>query len=89
MEQFYHELGRGRRPAEALRRAKLRMLRDPYWGQTPRWAAWILVGRAGPVASMFGGAFAPRRLVAVTLAVAALAAGLVGLLALRRRRRGS
>jgi hypothetical protein len=81
MEQLYHELGRGRRPAEALRRAKLRMLEDPYWGHASRWAAWVLVGRAEPVASPF----ADARWLAV-LAAAVLGASLVLLVGIRRRR---
>jgi tetratricopeptide (TPR) repeat protein len=80
MEQLYHELGRGRRPAEALRRAKLRMIADPYWSNPSRWAAYVLVGRAEPVA--------PRIGTGTTVAVVAGAGLAVGLLwlALRRRR---
>ena len=42
--QFYFELGRGRTAAEALRRAKLRLLDDDRWRDRPDWAAFVLVG---------------------------------------------
>lgn len=50
MEQFYFELARGKRPALALRRAKLRLAQDPRWAAAPRWAGFVLLGDPGPVA---------------------------------------
>jgi tetratricopeptide (TPR) repeat protein len=50
MEQLYHELGKGRRPAEALRRAKLRFRRDPRWRRSDLWAGYVLIGEAPRVA---------------------------------------
>jgi tetratricopeptide (TPR) repeat protein len=50
MEQLYHELGKGRRPAEALRRAKQRFREDPRWKRPDLWAGYVLVGEAPRVA---------------------------------------
>lgn len=50
MEQLYYELGRGRRPADALRRAKQRLRRDPAWSAPHLWSGYVLVGDTGPVA---------------------------------------
>ena len=44
MEQLYHELGKGRRPAEALRRTKRRFREDPRWNRPELWAGYVLVG---------------------------------------------
>jgi len=44
MEQLYYELGKGRRPAEALRRTKQRLRQDPRWNRPELWAAYVLVG---------------------------------------------
>lgn len=50
MEQLYHELGKGRRPAEALRRAKQRFREDPRWSRPDLWAGYVLIGEAPRVA---------------------------------------
>ncbi|HEX3128171.1 MAG TPA: CHAT domain-containing tetratricopeptide repeat protein, partial [Thermoanaerobaculia bacterium] len=50
MEQLYHELGKGRRPAEALRRAKQRFREDPRWKRPDLWAGYVLIGEAPRVA---------------------------------------
>ncbi|MEA2559932.1 MAG: hypothetical protein QOH06_1436 [Acidobacteriota bacterium] len=44
MEQLYHELGKGSRPAEALRLTKQRFRQDPRWNRPELWAAYVLVG---------------------------------------------
>lgn len=44
MEQLYHELGKGRRPADALRRTKRRFRQDPRWNRPELWAGYVLVG---------------------------------------------
>lgn len=49
MEQLYDQLNRGHPPAEALRRAKLRLRADPRWNRPALWSAYVLVGEAGPV----------------------------------------
>ena len=49
MEQFYFELGVGRSPAEALRRAKDRLRRTPGWDAPQLWAGFVLVGDPPPV----------------------------------------
>lgn len=46
MEQLYHELGKGRQPAEALRRAKQRFREDPRWKRPDLWAGYVLIGEA-------------------------------------------
>jgi tetratricopeptide (TPR) repeat protein len=51
MEQFYWELGQGNEPAEALRRAKLRLRQDPRWRRPDLWAGYVLVGEAPAVAA--------------------------------------
>jgi tetratricopeptide (TPR) repeat protein len=50
MEQLYAQLGRGRTPAEALRRAKLRLRADPRWNRPSLWAGYVLVGDGPRVA---------------------------------------
>ena len=82
MEQFYFELARGRRPAMALRTAKLRLARDPRWAQAPRWAGFVLLGDPGPIVR-------PRSSgLGLAAALAAiLAGGAILLRDLRRRRR--
>lgn len=50
MEQLYHELGKGRRPAEALRRAKQRFREDPRWQRPDLWAGYVLIGEGPRVA---------------------------------------
>ncbi|MEE8412199.1 MAG: CHAT domain-containing tetratricopeptide repeat protein [Acidobacteriota bacterium] len=49
MEQFYYELGGGRRPSEALSRAKRTFLADPDWNNPSLWAAYVLIGDSPPV----------------------------------------
>ena len=49
MEQLYHELGKGQRPAEALRRTKQRFRQDPRWNRPELWAGYVLVGEVRPV----------------------------------------
>lgn len=49
MDQFYYQLSHGLAPAEALRRAKLRLRADPAWSEPGLWAAYVLIGEAGPV----------------------------------------
>lgn len=46
MEQLYHELAQGRRPAEALRRTKLRLREDPRWSRPDLWAGYVLIGES-------------------------------------------
>ncbi|HYN20887.1 MAG TPA: CHAT domain-containing protein [Thermoanaerobaculia bacterium] len=50
VEQLYRELGKGRRPAEALSRTKRRFREDRRWPQPHVWAAYVLVGDAPRVA---------------------------------------
>jgi tetratricopeptide (TPR) repeat protein len=50
MEQLYSQLAKGLPPAEALRRAKLRLRADPRWDRPALWAGYVLVGDAEPVA---------------------------------------
>lgn len=83
MEQLYHELGQGRRPADALRRTKLRLRKDPRWSRPGLWSGYVLIGESPRVAA------APHRrylLGALALALLALAPPL---LARRRRLRGT
>ena len=51
MEQFYFQIHRGHSAADALRNAKLRMIRDPRWNDSSVWAAYILVGDVGRIAT--------------------------------------
>lgn len=44
MEQLYYHLGRGVPPAEALRRTKQRLLRDPSWSSPHLWAPFVIIG---------------------------------------------
>ncbi len=46
MEQLYHELGQGRRPAEALRRTKRRLREDPRWSRPGLWSGYVLIGES-------------------------------------------
>jgi len=81
MVQLYDRLGRGDPPAEALRRAKLRLRADPRWNHPSLWAGYVLIGEAPPVAP-------PRRLWLWGIGVAmmiAVAAGIVKKRAGRRR----
>ncbi len=50
MEQLYHELGKGRRPAEALRLTKQRFRQDPRWNRPELWAGYVLIGEVPRVA---------------------------------------
>ncbi|HET9229546.1 MAG TPA: CHAT domain-containing tetratricopeptide repeat protein, partial [Thermoanaerobaculia bacterium] len=50
MEQLYHELGKGRRPAEALSRTKRRFRQDPRWKRPDLWAGFVLTGEVPRVA---------------------------------------
>ena len=78
MEQFYFELARGRRPASALRRAKLRLAHDPRWAGAPGWAGFVLLGDPGPVTRPYANWSALAAAIAAIAAIAALALGLVG-----------
>jgi tetratricopeptide (TPR) repeat protein len=51
MEQFYYHLRQGLPPMTALRKVKQSFLADPEWQDSHLWAAYVLVGEAGPVAS--------------------------------------
>jgi hypothetical protein len=70
MEQLYAQLGRGAPPAEALRRAKLRLRAEPGWDRAALWSAYVLVGDAGPVAA--------RSHARLAFAVALVLLGLLG-----------
>ena len=70
MEQLYAQLGRGAAPAEALRRAKLRLRAEPGWDRAALWSAYVLVGDAGPVAA--------RSHARLAVAVALVLLGLLG-----------
>ncbi|MFL6293061.1 MAG: CHAT domain-containing protein [Thermoanaerobaculia bacterium] len=50
MEQLYYELGKGRRPAEALRLTKQRLRQDPRWSRPDLWAGYVLIGEVPRVA---------------------------------------
>lgn len=50
MQQLYHELGKGRRPAEALSRTKRRFRQDPRWKRPDLWAGYVLTGEVPRVA---------------------------------------
>lgn len=78
MEQFYHQLGRGRRPAAALALAKRRLAGDPRWADPWLWSGYVLIGEAPPPA--------PRRSlpVATWLLAAAVLTAVAILLALSR-----
>lgn len=76
MEQLYAQLGRGAPPAEALRRAKLRLRAEPGWDRPSLWSAYVLVGEAGPVAS--------RSRERLALGAGLVLLGIVGLGAARR-----
>ena len=82
MEQLYAELGKGLPPAEALRRAKLRLRADPRWNRPALWAGYVLAGDGEPVA--------PRRGVrAAGWIVGGMGAAVVFLLLARRPRPGA
>ena len=49
MREFYGELARGTGRAEALRRAKLRLLRQPRFAHPYYWAAFIPAGDWAPL----------------------------------------
>ena len=49
MRDFYNELARGTGRAEALRRAKLRLLRQPTFAHPYYWAAFVVVGDWTPL----------------------------------------
>ncbi len=51
MREFYGELARGTGRAEALRRAKLRLLRQPRFAHPYYWAAFIPAGDWAPLAA--------------------------------------
>jgi CHAT domain-containing protein/Tfp pilus assembly protein PilF len=51
MREFYGELARGTGRAEALRRAKLRLLRQPRFAHPYYWAAFIPTGDWAPLAA--------------------------------------
>lgn len=70
MDQFYFQLSRGRSPAEALRRTKLRFMEQDQWRNPALWSGYVLVGSASPVVSasrgwMWGGALALLALLAL------------------------
>lgn len=50
MEQFYYEIGKGSRPAEALSRTKRRFRQDPRWSRPDLWAGFVLTGEVPRVA---------------------------------------
>ena len=49
MRAYYDELSRGTGRAEALRRAKLRLLRESRFSHPHHWAAFILAGDWTPL----------------------------------------
>jgi len=49
MEQFYHQLGRGQPPAEALRLAKRQLMATEGWKHPALWSGFVLVGEGVPV----------------------------------------
>ena len=49
MDGFYWELARGAAPAEALRRAKLRLAGDARWAGRADWSAFVLIGDPPPL----------------------------------------
>jgi len=77
MDQFYEQLARGRAPADALRRAKLRFADDPRWASSSLWAGYVLVGEAEPVVSASN--------VRVWFLVVAMALGIATLFLFARR----
>ncbi len=80
MQQLYHELRRGKSPAEAVHRVKKRLRSDPRWSQPSLWAAYVIVGDAPPVVR-------PRPLPWRLLLGTTSALGvLIGLVLLRRAR---
>lgn len=81
MEQFYHQLGRGRAPDEALRRAKQRLRSDPAWSRAALWAGYVLIGESSPVVT--------RPLVPLWVALLAALVAVAGLALAARLRRGS
>ncbi len=78
MVQLYDRLGRGDPPAEALRRAKLRLRADPRWNRPSLWAGYVLIGEAPPVAP-------PRRLWVWGIGVAVMIILIVGIMGWARR----
>jgi len=73
MEQFYFQLSRGLAPAEALRRAKLRLRADARWHPAALWAGFVVLG--DPAAMAPSSRIPARSLVGIGLALAALAGG--------------
>jgi CHAT domain-containing protein len=61
MGDFYDELARGTGRAEALRRAKVRLLRQPTFGHPYYWAAFIPAGDWTPLRTHVIHARAPGR----------------------------
>jgi hypothetical protein len=84
MVAFYDGLADGLPKAEALRRARLSLRRDPRWAHPYYWAPFVLLGRGEDGVEVPGGG-PPAALLAV---LAAVAAGL-GAFAWRRRKRGA
>ncbi len=70
MEQMYFQLSRGLTPAEALRQTKLRMRQNASWQRPDLWAAFIVVGDAGPVAKERWWASVPWQAILALLLVA-------------------
>ena len=46
MEQFYYHLGRGATPAEALRRAQLKLLSSSQYAHPFYWGAFAITGES-------------------------------------------
>ena len=79
MDAFFWELGRGAAPAEALRRAKLRLARDPRWAaRADDWSAFVLIGDPPPLVA------ARRSWPLATAGALLLAAGALLVLGARR-----
>lgn len=77
LDGFFWELGRGRRPTEALQAAKLRLASDPRWAGTTDWSAFVLIGDPEPVV--------PNR-TPWTIAASVVALALAAIVAWRARR---
>jgi tetratricopeptide (TPR) repeat protein len=73
MDAFFWQLALGRRPAGALRAAKLRLARDSRWRGRLDWSAFVLVGDPPPVAEA---AWRRPALLAAALVVAGAALAL-------------
>lgn len=81
MEQFYYELSRGRTPAEALRRTKLRIRDEPGWERPDLWSGFVLIGETPSLADTGPSWLRPSLAVLLALITA------VVIVARRRRRR--